>query len=131
MFGAGPDFAGDVAFEAAHDFGFGFAFGDASGDVGTGGLVVFHADDDDAVQCGVGLAVSAAVESVALGFAAGGRDGASTAEFGEGGLVAQALGVLTKGEQQFGGVVGADADGSGQLGSELIDQGAQQFFRVR
>jgi hypothetical protein len=49
MFGAGPDFAREVAFEVAHDFGFGSAFGDASGDVGAGGFVVFHPDDDDVI----------------------------------------------------------------------------------
>ena len=96
VFGAGPDFAGDVAFEAAHDFGFGFAFGDASGDVGASGFVVFHPDDDDAVQCGVGAAVSASVEAVSAGVAAGGRDGAGAAELGEGGLAVEALSVVAE-----------------------------------
>ena len=101
VFGAGPDFAGDVAFEAAHDFGFGFAFGDASGDVGAGGFVVFHPDDDYAVQCGVGAAVSASVEAVSAGFAAGGRDGAGAAKLGEGGLAVEAPGVVAQCQQEL------------------------------
>ena len=96
VFGAGPDFACDVAFEAAHDFGFGLAFGDASGDVGAGGFVVFHADDDDAVQCGVGAAVSAPVEAVSAGFPAGGRDRAGAAKLGEGGLATESPSVVAE-----------------------------------
>src|SRR5258705_13915752 len=83
VFGAGPDFAGDVTFETAHDFGFGFAFGDASGDVGAGGFVVFHPDDDDAMQSGVGAAVSAPVEAVSARFAAGGPGGGGAAKVGQ------------------------------------------------
>jgi len=58
--------AGEVAFEAAHDFGFGAAFGGASCDVVAGALVVVDAVDQGDVQGAVGLAVSAAVEAVAL-----------------------------------------------------------------
>ena len=63
------DFAGDGSFEASHDVFFGEAFGGASGDVGAGWFVAFHADDDDAVQRGVGLPVAAAVEAMPVGFA--------------------------------------------------------------
>src|SRR5277367_4784759 len=101
VFGAGPDFACDVAFEAADDFGFGLAFGNASGDVGAGGFVVFHSDDDDAVQCGVGASVSASVEAVSAGFAAGGRDGAGAAELSEGGLAGEALSVVAECQQEL------------------------------
>jgi hypothetical protein len=59
-----PGFAGEVAFEAADDLGFGLAFSDPAGDVGPGGFVVLHPDDDGAVERGVGLAVAAAVEPV-------------------------------------------------------------------
>src|ERR1700722_11745255 len=101
VFGAGPDFASDVAFEAAHDLGFGFALGDASGDVGAGGFVVFHADDNDAVECAVGAAVSAPVEAVSMGFTAGGRDGTGSAQLGKGSFGVEALSVVAKCEQQF------------------------------
>ncbi|SLI42638.1 Uncharacterised protein [Mycobacteroides abscessus subsp. bolletii] len=43
------DFAGDVAFEAAHGFFLGLAFGDVAGDVVAGGLVAVHSDDEDGV----------------------------------------------------------------------------------
>jgi hypothetical protein len=45
----GPGFAGQEAFVAADDLGFGFALGGAAGDVGPGGLVVLHPDDDGPV----------------------------------------------------------------------------------
>ena len=53
----GVDLAGDVAFEAAHDLAFALALAGAAVDVGPGRLVVAHADEDDAVERGVGLAV--------------------------------------------------------------------------
>src|ERR1700691_2518336 len=68
------DLAGDISFEAADDLFLGQALGGAALDVGTGGGVVAHAGDDDHVEGAVGLPVAAAVEPVASGFAAGGRD---------------------------------------------------------
>lgn len=55
------DLAGDVALEAADDLGLGQALGGAPLDVGAGGCVVAHADQHDAIEGGVGLAVAAAV----------------------------------------------------------------------
>jgi hypothetical protein len=61
-----PDLAGEVALEAADGFAGGLALVAASGDVVASGLVAAGAGDDDAVQCGVDLAVSALVEPLAL-----------------------------------------------------------------
>jgi hypothetical protein len=62
------------------------------------------------VQSAVGLAVPAAVEPVvAVGLPAAGRDWRDPAESGEGGLVAQPLGVVADGDEQCGGGVRADA----------------------
>jgi hypothetical protein len=62
------DFSREESFEAAHYFGFGLSFGGAPGDVVDCGLVETHSDYDDPVQGRVGVAVTAAVESVAGGF---------------------------------------------------------------
>jgi len=56
--------------------------------------VVLHADHGDGVERVVGLALAAAIEAVATRLAAGGFDGGGAAERGEGGVVAQPLGVV-------------------------------------
>ena len=58
-----PDVAGEVALEAADGFAGGLAFAAAAGDVVLGLGVAAGAGDDDAVQCGVDLAVAAAVQA--------------------------------------------------------------------
>jgi len=68
------DVFGDVSFETADDFGFGEPFLKSSLHVLAGGLVVAESDDDDPVEGGVGLAVSAPVESMSLVAAGGGVD---------------------------------------------------------
>ena len=80
----GVELAGDVALEAADDLLLRLAFGGASGDVGLGSGLVGHADERDAPEGVVGLAVPAAVESM-TGEPGGGLDGAGAAERGEGG----------------------------------------------
>ena len=63
------DLAGEVAFEAADGFAAGFAFGDAAGEVVAGAGIPAQAGQSDAVERGVGLAVTAAVEPVTVGSA--------------------------------------------------------------
>ena len=63
------------------------------GDVGLGGRVAGHPDDDDAPERAVGVAVSAGVEAVPLAFAGGHFDRAGAAECGEGVFVGQPLGL--------------------------------------
>lgn len=58
--------AGCVAFQAAHDLALPLSFGGASLQVEARALVLSHAGDHDAVQSGVSLPVSAAVEPTAL-----------------------------------------------------------------
>ena len=50
------DLSRKEAFEAPDDLAFGSAIGGASGDVVAGGLVESHADDDGAIEGGVGVA---------------------------------------------------------------------------
>jgi len=77
------DLAGGVAFEAADGFAAGFSFCLAAFEVVAGAGIPAQAADHDAVQGGVGLPVTAAVEAVAVGFAGGCLDGADAAEGGE------------------------------------------------
>src|SRR3712207_9132406 len=62
----------------------------------------------DAVEGGVGLAVAAAVESMAVRLARGGRDRGGAAEHRERRFGVQPVGVLPGGDQQLAGDVGAD-----------------------
>src|SRR5690242_11712252 len=94
------DLADEVTLEAAQDLLRRAALAAAALDVGDRGLVEAHADDEDAVQGGVGLAVPAAVEPVAGGFAGAGGDGAGAAELGQGGLAVNAFGVVPDHDQQ-------------------------------
>ena len=71
------------------------------------------------MQGAVGVAVAAAVESVAHGFAAGCFERADPAEFGERGVAADPVGVVAKGGQQSGGGVGADAVDGAQWGAAM------------
>ena len=70
----GVDLAGDVAFQAAHDFFLGQAFGGAPLDVGAGRGVGAHPGDHDPPQGVAGLPVAGGVEAVPLGLSGGGRD---------------------------------------------------------
>ena len=98
--------AGDVALEAAHDFGLRLAFGGAAFRVGAGALAVAQTADDDQVQRSVRLAIAAVVEAVAGALAGGGGDRARAAESGERPLPAQPLDVLSSGDQKPTGVAG-------------------------
>ena len=61
--------AGDVAFQAAHDLSVREPFGSATLDVVAGSRVATHAGQHDAVERGVGLAVTATVQAIPGGFA--------------------------------------------------------------
>src|SRR6266496_1561519 len=131
----GVDLAADVAFEAALDLAFALALAGAAVDVGPGRLVVAHADEDDAVECGVGLAVAAPVEPVAVCLARGGVDRGGAAEHREGGLGAEPFGVVAGGDQERAGGVGADAErldeprrgSSGELSQLSVEAGDLGF----
>lgn len=61
------------------------------------------------VEGAVGLAVAAAVESVSVGFAAGGWDGADAAQGGEFGVGGDAVGVVAGGDEELSGTDRADS----------------------
>jgi hypothetical protein len=89
----------------------GFSFSAAAGQVVLGFGVVAHSGVGDGVDGLVECSVSASVESVAGGLAAGGFDGAGSGECGEGGVVAAAPGV-GEGDDGLGGADRTDS-GSG------------------
>ena len=102
------DLACDESFEASHDVFAGLAFGKASSDVGAGWWVVAHAHEHDREQGVVGSPVAVGVETVTDGLAdeAGMRTGA--AEFGEGCIGVESVGVVAGGGEELCGDVGAD-----------------------
>lgn len=117
----------DESFQASDDVPFGEAFGGSSLHVGDGGWVPSHADDDHAVEGGVGLAVSTAVEAVtAAGFAGTCGYRAGAAQFGERGLGADSVCVITGNDEHLGGGVEPDTESFQHLGSG----GSREFFEV-
>ena len=102
------DLSRKEAFQAPDDLAFGSAIGGASGDVVAGGLVESHADDDGAIEGGVGVAVAASIEAVPAGGHPGrGRDRARAAELRERGVRTNPVGVIAEDDQQLGRGVGA------------------------
>ena len=105
------DLSRKEAFQAPDDLAFGSAIGGASGDVVAGGLVESHADDDGAIEGGVGVAVAASIEAVPAGGHPGrGRDRARAAELREGGVRTNPVGVIAEDDQQLGRGVGAHTE---------------------
>jgi hypothetical protein len=70
--------SGDVALQTSHDVFLAEAFAGSADYVGAGPWVALHADQADGVEGSVGLSVAAAIEAVAVGLAAGGRDRTDT-----------------------------------------------------
>src|SRR3712207_5144963 len=98
-----------MAFEAADDLLLGLALLGAPGYVGSGALLVAHAAQSDYIEGSVGIAVAVTVEAVADGLARRGRYRGIPAQVREGHLVLESLRVITGGDQQRGGRIGANA----------------------
>ena len=99
------DLAGAGALQAAQDVELGEPLVGPALDIRPGRWRAVPADQGDAPQGVVGVAVAAPVESVAVGAARGRRDGGGAAQMGEGGLGAEPLGVVAGGDQQLPGGV--------------------------
>ncbi len=80
------DLANHVALQAADDFRFAPSLFNWPFHVGLRRLMSAHAHDDDPIQCGVRLSVSATVEPMPVGLAARRWNGAGAAQLGERGL---------------------------------------------
>ena len=91
------ELSGDEAFEVADGVFFGFALGDAAVEVAAGSFAVAEPDDDDHVQCPVGVAVAGEVEPVTAGAPAGRGDWRGRAQVREGRLGAEPVDVLAGG----------------------------------
>src|SRR5918912_3553158 len=96
------DLAGHEALQAADDLGLALPLGCTSPDVVEGGLVAAHAGDDDPVESGVGLVMSAAVEPMPGCLAARGRDRTGAAQLGKSCFAADPIGVIANKDQHFG-----------------------------
>ena len=120
------DFPGGVAFEDAGDLAHGFALCEAASHVVAGGLVVFHAGEDDVVERRVGLAVPAPVEPMPGGFARRGGYRGDPTQVSEGGFGADPFGVVAGGDQQFGGGVEPDPEHFQQTGCGVTYEGSEQ-----
>ena len=118
---AAVELAGDVALEAAADFGIGLAFCAAPGDLGPGLLARAPASQEDVVQGAVEVAVAAAVEPVTDDAAATGGDRAGAGERGVGGIVAAAARV-GPGHDRWCGADRAHAAFGQQLRRQVGDQ---------
>lgn len=104
MFDVVVDLADDVALEASNSPSFRESFGGAAFDVGQYRLVALHPDDDGAIDRGVELAVASVVDAVAsAGLARPGWDGADAGKSGEGGLGADAFGVVADDDEDLCG----------------------------
>jgi hypothetical protein len=105
-------------------------FGDAAGEVVAGTGIPAQPGQGDAVERGVGLTVAAAVEPVAAGSARGRLLGVDAAQGGEGGLAAEPVGVIARGDEQGCGGVGADAAVGQQRGGVAGDRVGEPLFQV-
>ena len=117
------DFTSDIALQAAHDLAFGQPLQGPASDIGSGSLVGAHSAHDDHVQGRVGLAVTAAVETVALRLPTRCGDRADAAHHGEARLGAEPVRVIPNGDHDCACVLGAHAFEFEQTGGELLDQG--------
>ena len=116
------DFAGHVALQAARHLAFGQPLAGAPLDVGSGSLVGAHPAHDDHVEGGVGLAVPAAIETVASRLTARGGQWAGTAQHREARFGAQPVGILACGDQEFARTGGSHAFELEQIGCEFRDE---------
>src|SRR5699024_4054690 len=82
----GIDLVGDIALEATGDLACGLPFGCPFGHVSLGTLVISLAYCDDSVQGGVGLSITATVETVPSNLAGGSWNGADPTQGGERGF---------------------------------------------
>ena len=105
------DLASEKTFQAPDDLPFGSAGRRAACDVINGRLMVPHADDDGAIEGGVGVSVAASIEAVPAGGHPGrGRDRTRAAELREGGFRTNPVGIIAEDDQQFGRGVGAHTE---------------------
>src|ERR1019366_9838907 len=96
------DLASDIAFQDPDDLALGAPLLHSALEIGFRVWVVGDAYHDDAPQRAVGLAVAAAVETMACHLARGCLDGRHAAEMGPGRLRAQPFGVVAGSDEQGG-----------------------------
>lgn len=116
------DLTGDEAFETPEDVLFREPLGESPLRVGDRGLVVAESADRDHVEGGVGLSITAAVQTHPLGLAGGDRYRCDTTEPRERRLGMEPVYVLSGRDQQLGCVTGADRELGDQRGRRSGDK---------
>lgn len=102
------DLPGDVALEATDDLALREPFLGATLDIGTSLFAVPQPDDDGEVKRSVGASITSSMETMALGLTAGSGDGCDAAESSKGSFRAHSGWVVSRRDQELGGVIGAD-----------------------
>ena len=91
-------------------------------------------DDNNAMECRVGLAVAASVEPMPVGLARGSRDGIDTAQGGEGSLGVEAVRVTPgsneEGRRRVWSYAEAIHQGWGCRPCESLDLGLQVLYLI-
>ena len=124
------EFSGNESLQTSDNFLFRQTFSGPTFDVSNRGWVPAHANNDDPVECRVGLTVATSVEAVAPARLAGpGRNGTDTAELRERGLRSNPVGVVAGGDQHLCAGVETDAESFQQLRSSSGDE-PFQLLRV-
>ena len=100
----------DVALQASDDFFLGSAFGESSFHVFLRVGAVSESDDDDHVECPIGLAVPGVVEPVSAGSPGRSRDGCRCTQVGERCFRAETVDVFACGNEEGSGVAGSDTE---------------------
>lgn len=121
----GVDLIRYVAFQAADGLEFCLALGQLLGDVGFGTGISAHAHQGDSVDRVVRAAVSAAVEAVSVGLAAGSGDWTDSGECGERGFPGDPLRVVADGDQQLCCGDDPDAFRGEQSRVDVLDEGTE------
>jgi hypothetical protein len=91
-------------------------------DVVAGARVADHAGGDDSPERGVGLAITASVESVPLVLAAAGVEWGHATQVSEGGFASESFGVVAGRDEQSRRGVGAETRTGQQQRCGLCDQ---------
>jgi hypothetical protein len=89
-----------------------------------------HADQSDAPQGAVGVAIAAAVQAMPVGAAGGHRDRRDAAQACERTLRAQSAGIVASRDQQLPGGAYSDAGQGNQFGRDYGDQRRELAIQI-
>jgi len=120
------DLASEVPLQAADDVLLGESFLSSSVHVGNRWLVILHPHDDGSIERGVGLAVTTPIEPVFVGESRRGGDGTDAAELRKRRLGVDALGVVAKDDEHFGGRIRTNGEPLTKRGCGVLGESVEQ-----